>query len=147
MSENIKGICKVLRLVFYWYYVRIRGCYFHFAQCIYRKVVELKYANDYALNSDGFQDAVRMLIALGLVPADQKIFYVSFIWEKYRHNPKVMHFMNDYFVKYWIHKVDHTLWDWFNVTIRANNHVEGWHRALNAEFSASHVNCFISFLL
>ena len=35
------GIISSIRLVFYWYYVRIGGCYFHFAQCIYRKVVEL----------------------------------------------------------------------------------------------------------
>ena len=34
------------------------------------------------------------------------------------------------------------MWDWFNICIRTNNHVEGWHRGLKNYFDIAHLQFY-----
>lgn len=128
-----------------------RGCFFHFCQCVYRKIqnqgLKQRYDSDpeFALN-------IRMLNALAFVPTE----YVIEAFESLCDNnllPLEAQGVIDYFEDTWIGRPNrrnqrrdpifsHSMWNCYNAVQndlpKTNNSVEGWHRAFESQLSASH---------
>lgn len=118
-----------------------QGCYFHFRQCMYRRIQHLGMKKRYDSNTD-FQHKVKLFIALAFVPIE----YVSKAFDILVHSEDVgcvyIKPFLDYFEETWVGKRNpngsrrqpvfpHSLWNFYERTVhgqqRTNNIVEGWH--------------------
>ena len=124
---------------------RLRGCLFHFTQAIWRHVQCLGLTKQYKEDSD-FNRVVRRALALPLIPPNQ----VEDVWMKALNevgDPQQIHFC-DYVTETWVDpmiaKFPIEIWSQYtNIAgVRKNNHLEGWHGALNRELGHSHPNIF-----
>lgn len=129
--------------------VRVTGCFFHFGQCLFRKVQELGLWSDY--QTADFNIFVRMLAALAFVPADKVIDSFDTLLEG--HSPSAAQPLIDYFEDTFIgrplrrngRREPLIAIDIWNVCSRlddelpkTNNSVEGWHRGFQASLSCAH---------
>lgn len=137
----------------------IKGCYFHFCQCIFRHVQAFGLQAEYQKNANCLQH-IRYLAALAFIPAADvcKSFNAlkGFAFFKTKLRQKKSNGYQDLF-KYieqtWIGKVNDrneyqsgrfTLdtWNMYEMALdglpRTNNATEGWHNALRIFFGASH---------
>lgn len=154
MIDFEKAFVKAFRSLFP--ITLIKGCHFHFGQCIYRHIqsggLQVKYGND----SD-FALAVKKLIALAFVPVDDVVYaYESFLsseeFEKYEEE---LEGIISYFELTWIgvrmrsgrrksplFSVE--MWNCFDAVAndlpRTNNAVEGWHHGFNNRVRLSHTS-------
>ncbi|KAL4136171.1 hypothetical protein QTP88_007735 [Uroleucon formosanum] len=128
---------------------QIRGCFFHYTQAIYRKVVDVGLQNDY-VSSEGdplIKILVRRIPALPLVSIEQ----LDNLWliiesEKPDNNQKVEEFLN-YFVETWLDdltlRFSRYIWNcWNNTDRRTTNDLEGWHYALIKAAGRNHPSLF-----
>lgn len=83
-----------------------RGCFFHFSQCIWRKIQEnpeirMKYEN---LQDPDFSLHVRELAALAFVPVSDVISSFEMLLDSdfYRENEEILQPLIDYFEDTWI---------------------------------------------
>ncbi|XP_071105344.1 uncharacterized protein [Haliotis cracherodii] len=109
----------------------IRGCYFHFTQCVWRRVQKEGLATDY--KNDDEVRLVRRAAALPLLPLDK----VDDVWLQAIADspagPKVAAFM-DNVTTTWVEgrQFGPEIWNHFgNQGHRTNNNVEGWNHKLN----------------
>lgn len=142
----------------------IKGCFFHFQQCIWRKIQENGLQNKYAVDSD-FSLQIRYLSALAFVPINNVIQYFEKIISSYYfvENENILSKLVDYFEDTWIGRPNRRkcrrlakfsieMWNCYDSVLqnlpRTNNSVEGWHHAFNTALGANHVTIwkFISFL-
>lgn len=136
LSDFETGLLSSLRFMFP--YSAIRGCYFHFAQCVYRNVKLRGFQTDYVRDPE-FRQKIRCLIALGFVPHDLKEFVLYHeCWSFFASDPRVYFFLTQYFIPQWMQGTNFQLWDWFKVGTRTNNHLEGWHSGLKKKFPRAH---------
>lgn len=99
----------------------IQGCYFHFAQAIYRQVGHLGYAMDYR-NDAAFREAIRSIIALGHVPIHLKDHYYQGFIRAYGADPRISRLCQVYFYPTWFcGSFSAATWTWFNSQTRTNN--------------------------
>lgn len=127
----------------------ITGCFFHFSQCIYRKVQEFGLQTDY--RDPDFRLFIRMLAALAFVPTDRVIESFDTLLES--HSPSTAQRVIDYFEDTFIGRplrrngrrepiIARNLWNVNSrvddVLPRTNNSVEGWHRAFQSSLSCAH---------
>jgi hypothetical protein len=136
MCDYVSGLLASIRL--YFPHSRIRGCYFHFTQCVYHHVKHLGYAW-YYLHDDGFRFRVRCIIALGFVPwqLKKRVLYDD-SWEFLRQDARIRHFLDSYFIPTWVNgSYELWLWDWFMVEVKTNNLVEGWNHGMKVKFKHS----------
>ena len=82
-SETFSDIRHLCTKINKGWTLSIQGCYFHFAQAIYRQVGHLGYAMDYR------NDAIRSLIALGHVPIHLKHHYYQGFIQAYGADPHI----------------------------------------------------------
>lgn len=125
------------------------GCFFHFAQCIYRKVNDMGLANKYKSDKE-FKLKIKMFIALGLTPSANRSIYLNelhtFLCSEENFDEHVMQFYNSYFLPNWINKKSWILWDWYLKENRTNNNVESWHSSLQRVMQSAHLP-FFKFIL
>jgi hypothetical protein len=114
-----------------------QGCLFHFAQAIYRKVQELGFATAYR-SDEQFRKNVRLFVALGMVPAQQK--YAYFL-EIPKQDPRIAQ-LAQYFYNTWFCQYDPTVWDFFAKDRRTNNAVEAWHSRIKRFFKIKLLNFY-----
>ena len=116
--------------------VRMRGCLFHFDQCVYRKMLTIGLKTDYILDINT-RELCKQLMALPLLPAEHipTMFdrLVSEV-EKAENIPKCQELV-DYFRKTWIESNLFPIesWCWYGENVRTNNDLEGWHHKLNQD--------------
>ena len=133
-----------------------RGCFFHFSQCIWRKIqtpecqlIQEKYKSDgeFALN-------IKMLAALAFIPIEDvaETFDELLETEFYEENQELLKPLIDYFEDNWIGRTQRRrrraptfeieLWNCFLSTLdglpKTNNSCEGWHRSFSSLLGASH---------
>ncbi|KAF0708394.1 Uncharacterized protein FWK35_00036338 [Aphis craccivora] len=142
----------------------IKGCFFHFQQCLWRKIQENGLQNIYAEDAE-FSLQIRHLCALAFVPINNTIQYFEDLVESnyYVENENILSPIIKYFEDTWIGRPNHrngrrppmfsiNMWNCYEPVKqdlpRTNNSVEGWHHAFNAALGANHVSIwkFIRFL-
>ncbi|KAF0746435.1 MULE domain-containing protein [Aphis craccivora] len=116
---------------------QIRGCFFHYTQAVYRKVVNVGLRNDY-ISSEGdplIKTLVRRISALPLVPIKQ----LDDLWliiesEKPENNEKLDDLTTRFRRYIWNH--------WTNTDRRTTNDLDGWYYALNKAAGRNHPSIF-----
>jgi len=131
----------------------IRGCFFHFTQCVWRKIqnsgLQIKYGQD-----SEFALQVRLLCSLSFIPPNKVIeaFDELIESEYYIQNEELLESIIMYFEDTWIGRLGRRgrrgahfnidLWNCYQSVIdnkpRTNNAVEGWHHAFNGSLGAHH---------
>ena len=126
----------------------IQGCFYHLSQAVYRKVQSVGLQNGYQ-NDANLSLHIRMLTALAFVPVDDVLDYFEVLTDAM---PQEAEPIVDYFEDTYIGRrvrrgrrqplIPLAFW---NVTDRlegglprTNNHVEGWHRRMQANVGACH---------
>lgn len=134
----------------------IHGCYFHWTQCIWRKIQNLHMQQKYQ-NDEDFSFQIKKLLALAFVkPEDVIKFYEELIEsEYYVTNEDYLKPLLNYFETTWIRKKNRRgrckapifpieLWNCFDSIIedspRTNNAVEGWHNGFSNKLNCSHTS-------
>ncbi|XP_071177801.1 uncharacterized protein [Mytilus edulis] len=123
--------------------ITLRGCFFHFTQCIWRKTQNLGLATAYKNNED-LRLLVRRAAVLPLVPPQ----LVEDVWftaledaEEFAINTTAF---ADYVTEYWVEGYNRQHWNHFsNEGPRTNNHLEGWHSKLKKHVNHAHPNIYI----
>jgi len=141
----------------------ISGCFFHFGQCVWRKVQSTGLQKKYAEDST-FALHVKQLCDLAFVPVLGVVESFNTILESqyFIDNEQLFEPIVDYFEETWIGRTVRNrrkkplfpieMWNCYDNVIndqpRTNNAVEGWHQAFNASLGCHHTTIwkFISFL-
>lgn len=140
----------------------IRGCFFHFGQNLWRHIQEEKtLCNNYLSDDleDGFNINLRKFYALAFVPeADVVNLFEELLKYDFFQNSQNYSLLANfilYFEKNYIGiqqanglrsppTFAHATWNQYQAVLsglpRTNNHVEGWHRALNASVGTAKPN-------
>lgn len=122
--------------------VVIKGCNFHFAQCLWRKLQGLGLATHYQESSE-VRQWFRMVLALPFLPEPQVAEGFTFTKEATPTAPRIEEF-NAYFEKTWMKgQYPLAMWNFFKHDgPRTNNHVEGYHARLKKMAGKPHPNIF-----
>jgi hypothetical protein len=125
----------------------VRGCFFHFQQCLYRKLQELGYSRLYDTDKH-FAKRVRMFAALAFVPVRSVRRYAIALLG-YAYGAELQQFAR-YFEETWLGEAVGAaaarfpvpLWNcWYSINNklpRTNNCAEGFHRAFFQLLGAHH---------
>ena len=122
--------------------VSVKGCFYHFAQAVWRKVQGLGLQEEYKTNPD-LTKTVSKMLSLSLCP----VRYVRIAWQAILADaPQVQNIdaLCDYFSNTWLNG-NFPLPSWNHYSTngpRTNNHVEGWHNKLNSAAGKAHPNVF-----
>ncbi|KAI5645456.1 MULE transposase domain-containing protein [Phthorimaea operculella] len=127
--------------------VRVKGCFFHFSQAIWKNAVDLglikrkkrqlkKKARQIQTSEEEkvMKKIVKYTCNLALLPAS----YIPEGWEEImklmpeENNPNIEQFKN-YFITQWFSSVTADVWCCVNERHRTTNAVEAWHRRLNSK--------------
>lgn len=131
-----------------WPETRIRGCLFHFDQCIRRNLVNNGLQKLYMYDAH-FRKSVRMMMSLPFLPVHLIAnVYTEIIQDvsaqKYV-TQQVADFLN-YFTNNWVNldaKLPRELWCQFgNLSFRTTNDAEGFHHGFNVALSCVHPGLF-----
>lgn len=123
--------------------IQVKGCFFHFTQCIWRRVQKYGLAQLYTENED-IHRLIRRASVLPLVPnAD-----VEDVWFNALNDledvelPVDVSPFTDYVTEQWI-EGDRQQWNHFEtVGPRTTNHLEGWHSKVKRAVQHAHPNIF-----
>ncbi|CAG7723693.1 unnamed protein product [Allacma fusca] len=134
-----------------------RGCYFHFGQCIWRKIQSLgSICSKYTSDAD-FVLNMRLLGALAFIPVDEVIYSFEIIQQLpiFQEGGEIVELL-EYFEDVWIGKSNRfsrtrespkfpiSLCNCYESTLlgeaRTNNSLEGWHRGFDVRIGSSHPN-------
>ena len=122
--------------------VRLKACFFHFGQNLYRKIVNLGLKENY--NSDcGLRKWVRKMISLALVTADKvEVTFVELCCDKPDY--EAIELFADYILENYIdtETFPKLLWNQFDEDERTNNSVEGYNSKLS-NFLKHHPNVWV----
>ncbi|VDI62638.1 Hypothetical predicted protein [Mytilus galloprovincialis] len=123
--------------------ITLRGCFFHFTQCIWRKTQNLGLATAYKNNED-LRLLVRCAAVLPLVPPQ----LVEDVWFTALEDAEEIAINTtafaDYVTEYWVEGYNRQHWNHFsNEGPRTNNHLEGWHSKLKKHVNHAHPNIYI----
>ena len=142
MSDYEKGLRNAVQCKFP--NATIRGCLFHFNQCIYRAIQNDGLKKRYDSDAD-FALNIRHLSALAFVPPADVTATFEFLENTNHFLPEAQPVV-EYFEDVWVGRprrtlrkppqYDHASWNCYNATLeglpRTNNAVEGWHRGFDA---------------
>lgn len=117
----------------------IRSCYFHFKQCLWRKMQAFELVPEYHIIGSPIRKAFRMIGALPFVEPGSVVAF----WNSIKPNlPDDMIDLIDYFERTWIGTssrnpiFDIYLWNQYDTVLaglpRSNNIVEGWHNGFQS---------------
>ena len=126
--------------------IEVHGCYFHFSQCLFRKVQSLGLMKMHDKNSN-FKRLFKRCVALPLMPIqeiDQCWFMINLDNENY--NDDIVGDFLIYIEKTWLDEsatFPRKIWNHHaNFNTRTTNHVEGFHNKLNRCFTTNSVSVF-----
>jgi hypothetical protein len=144
-----KALHNALTIVFVEAKVILKGCFFHFSQCLWRKIQSNGAILERYVSDPDFQLQLRLLAALAFVKKEDVITS----WDRliksafYTQNATLLEPMLAYFEVTWIgtlqfdgvqrHKplFAHSTWNCFSAAEKledkTNNRVEGWHNSFN----------------
>ena len=110
--------------------VEVKGCFFHFTQCIFRKIKSLNLTRQYK-EDEGTRLLCQNLMALLLLPKENIIPAFNLLIEGVNEGGCLQ--LCEYFRKVWINGslFKPESWCWFLEHIRTNNDTEGWHHRFN----------------
>ena len=123
-------------------FVSVKGCFFHYAQAIWRKVQTLGLQEEYKSNPD-VNEMVSKMLALSLCP----IQFVRVSWSSIKSAAPQVHNIDElckYYKDTWLNG-SFPIASWNHYATegpRTNNHVEGWHKKLNVAAGRTHPNVF-----
>ncbi len=124
-------------------FLQVKGCFFHFTQCIWRKAQTTGLQIPYQQNDD-IRQLVRRAAALPLVPIHQ----VRDAWTNTLQDledtdlPVNTTSFTNYVSNQWIER-DNDTWNHFSTEgPRTTNHLEAWHGKLKKKVQHSHPNIF-----
>ena len=140
ISDFEAGLLQAIDLQFPM--ARIQGCFYHFAQAIWRKVQNLGLQTTYQDEPD-FKTFVSKMVALAF--CDQR--FIRVVWTGLKDTAPAVDGVDDlveYFERTWLNgSFPARMWNFFEVDgPRTNNHVEGWHAKMNRLAGKSHPNIF-----
>lgn len=133
---------------------QIHGCFFHFSQCIWRKIQQCRLASKYSEDAE-FAMEMRYFASLAFLPSEKVIESFSAIkgFMKMERRPRVnttehqIWQVCDYVEKTWVGTKKKeplfpiAMWNMRQLTLdgtpRTNNAVEGWHNAISRGFGCS----------
>ena len=112
--------------------VKLRGCVFHWTQCVWRKIQGVGMQAHY-MQDVGVHRLCKQLLGLPFLPAQ----HVRAVFEKLKERASTdnLQQLADYVEINWIESTvwSPEAWSVFGQSIRTNNDVEGWHHRLNAK--------------
>ena len=125
MQDFEKGLMNACLHVFPG--VIVKGCYFHYAQCLWWRIQGIGLSVSYRENAD-HRNWFRMLLPMPFVPVPHVKDVFQFIKNTAPDVPRVRDF-NDYFDRTWMNgQYPIEMWNFFKYNgPRTNNHVEGYH--------------------
>ena len=119
-----------------------KGCFFHYTQCLWRKVQQIGLVTDYNTGEGPVRDMVRRTAGLPLLkPQDVQVGFesASAIVNEMTEHQIIAHKMNEYCEYVWTTWIGpnalfpQEMWTRYNVPgPRTNNHLEGWHNSLKS---------------
>ena len=135
-KQNIwKEFCKVFPNA------QMRGCGFHLAQAVRRKVKELGLCSAYS-GDPPMHQFIRRVLALQFLLAAHISPSLEKLRGKTRNNslPTLL----DYLLAIWLESSvwDVESWSLYGRSIRTNNDVEGWHRRINSRAGRSNLRFY-----
>ena len=120
----------------------IHGCYFHFTQCLWRKVQSLGLVEEY--KEDGsIRQFIQKSATIAFVPSN----FVRVAWDGLKteipDDDKMKNY-SDYFDQNWMNgQFKPCMWNYFaHSGPRTNNHLEGWHNRLKRIARKAHPNFY-----
>ncbi|XP_065314960.1 uncharacterized protein LOC135923892 [Gordionus sp. m RMFG-2023] len=127
--------------------ISVKGCYFHYCQCILRRIQGNRLAAFSRLNPD-FKRFYRRLMAISfLTEMDIPLVLSELKSEVEAFNLDPIRDLFTYFKNTWINlnaKFKYKMWNMYDVQgVRTNNHVEGFHRSLKEYITYSHPNLYL----
>ena len=122
--------------------VAFKGCFFRFSQAVWRKVQSLGLQEEYKTNPDLVKTVSKML-SLSLCP----VCYIWIAWSAIVVDaPQVANIddLCEHFENTWLNgNFPLPSWNHYSTDgARTNNHVESWHKKLNAAAGKTHPNVF-----
>ena len=110
--------------------VEMKGCSFHWCQCLWRKIEDLGLVVAYK-NDPGTFKLCRQLMALPYLPEEHLTPMFQSLCAKV--NSKLLRKFMEYIEQTWIHGAVSVpkMWSVFNQAVRTNTDVEGWQLKLN----------------
>jgi hypothetical protein len=118
----------------------IKGCYFHFNQCIFRKIQALGLVGSY-LNNSSFRDWICKFYTLPLIPVDKLHSAFTILSQSLPFRNDAVDKFIQYFIKQWLKGiVSPEVWNHHDSKRRTNNGLEGYHSALNNKFHGNHAD-------
>ena len=122
--------------------VIVKGCYFHYAQCLWWRIQGIGLPVSYRENAD-HRNWFRTLLAMPFVPVPHVKDAFQFVKNTAPDVPRVREF-NDYFDRTWMNvQYPIEMWNFFKYdSLRTNNHVEGYHTRLMRKAGKIHPNIF-----
>ncbi|CAF3482734.1 unnamed protein product [Rotaria sp. Silwood2] len=128
----------------------LKGCNFHFNKCIFKKITDLGWQQQYYLSSNDDLHSVLALYqktcALAFMPVNSIDQLWCNIMDNFDHIPDAHHFF-DYVTDTWIDPdalFPKKLWNYYSFHgLRTNNGLEGWHHRLNSNVGATNPNLFL----
>ena len=139
-----------------------RGCFFHFSQCIFRRIQENGLKREYEANPE-IAITLKMLPALAFVPIQDIVDAFENLCDQNIFSPELQVIV-DYFKDTWLSRPQWrgrqqrqpffalNMWNCYDGVQdglpKTNNFLEGWHRGFQMQISAEHPNIwkFISAL-
>ena len=132
-----------------WENVTLRGCWFHFNQCIYKKVSDLKLDKSY-LTHEPTRKMVRRLMTLPLMDHANIGILFELLKEKYHEqindpNSTKVRDLFAYFEKQWIQGTNFSPEEYscFMKIIRTNNQIEHWNGYIYREGGSKAHNIYL----
>jgi len=147
-----KNAIKAFKLEFP--FVKFLGCWFHFGQCLHRKLVELGFKTQYSSDEE-LKIMFKKCVALAIMPSDKidLVFEEIIIGRSRSLLIKYPHFQKFllYFIETWIGDedtvplYDRKLWNHWDTDLktRTNNNNEAYNLRLEKKLGQEHPNIWI----
>jgi len=134
------GLWHVLGVMMPW--VALRGCAFHWRQCIFRKIQALGLYTSY-LHDEATHNYCQLLMALPFLPAEHISAMFSYLENKAATPPLVA--LTQYIASNWIASTvwPPEVWSVFMEPVRTNNDVEGYHTRINGRAQRGQLQLYL----
>ncbi|KRZ65241.1 hypothetical protein T10_4418, partial [Trichinella papuae] len=116
----------------------IQGCYFHFCQAVLRKVTDLRMRSSY-IHETATKKKVKMLLTMVSLPLHDVPAAVEMIGRGVTGSVAAL---INFFKEEWMTLNRLPLWNVYNINIRTNNDLKGWHFKINRHAGKSHLGFY-----
>ncbi len=122
----------------------LKGCIFHWTQCIYRKIAAVGLATAYMDKKDKYL-YLRKLMSLPLLPAEHITSAFEILEDQAAEAGGPIQEVTNYMRRIWIDGSQWRVENWsvFRESVRTNNDVEGWHRRINTRAGKADLGFYV----